>query len=248
MKRTFRASLLAIVLTVFILSSASAIAVDPTPSTNDANKVNGWAYVEVIASGPGTITLQFVSTRSFWSCFEYRTDGDTSQMTSATNYNGAITDGLYPYKCVNNSSTQVTLLASSYVEARMVFGAESDERFDWTMFTVPPVPAAPVTEWMWNKSMIKGEEIPMWKLTTVPHSWEQLMSKGLKVGAADWICWPFREGQFGWTGRIYQLTGETWTPLTTSITWTPNEEGRILACAKAPTAGTFALFGFWQPE
>ena len=73
------------------------------------------------------------------------------------------------------------------------------------------------------------------------------MSKGLKLSAADAICWPFREAQFGWTGRIYQQVGETWTPLSTTIAWTPSEEGKMHACAKAPGAGTYALFGFWQP-
>jgi hypothetical protein len=253
MKRTFRASLIAVILMVFVMTTVAAASV--TPSTNDDNKTKGWAYVEVVASGPGTITLQFVSTRLFASCFEYRTDGDTSQMTSATNYNPGITDGLYPAKCVNNSTRQVILTADSYVEVRMVFGAEGDERFGWTTFSVPPVTAAviapvaaPVINWIWNKSIVSGEEIPMWKLAAGPHSWEQLMSKGLKINAAVTICWPFREGQFGWTGRIYQLAGETWTPLATTIAWTPNGEGRIQACSKAPSAGTYALFGFWQPD
>lgn len=253
MKRTFRASMIAVILIVFVMTTAAAISV--TPSTNDINRTKGWAYVEVVASGPGTITFNFVSTRNFYSCFEYRTDGDTTQMTSPTNPNTAISDGKYPYKCVKNSSTQVTLLADTYVESRMVFGAESNERFGWTMFSVPPVPApiptpvpAPVLNWTWNKGIVSGEEVPMWKLTSIPHSWEQLMSKGLKIDAADKICWPFREAQFGWTGRIYQQTGETWTPLATTLTWTPNDEGKSQACAKAPSAGTYALFGFWQPD
>ena len=246
MKRTFRASLIAVILMVFVMTTVAAASV--TPSTNAANITKGWAYVEVMASGPGTITLQFVSTRNFYSCFEYRTDGDTTQMTSATNYNAGIADGLYPYKCVKNSSTQVTLLADSYVEARMVFGAEGDERFGWTMFSVPPVPAAPVIGWIWTGAIVEGQELPMWQFGTVPHSWEQLMSKGLKIKSADWICWPFRESQFGWTGRIYQQAGESWTPLVTTISWTPNAEGQLQACAKAPSAGTYALFGFWQPD
>jgi hypothetical protein len=249
MKRTFRASLIAVILMVFVMTTVAAASV--TPSTNAANITKGWAYVEMVASGPGTITLQFVSTRNFVSCFEYRTDGDTTQMTSPVNYNTGITDGLYPFKCVKNSTTTVTLLGNSYAEVRMVFGAESDERFNWTMFSIPPVPSpvsAPVVGWIWNKIIVSGEEIPMWKFTTTPHSWEQLMSKGLKINAADWICSPFREAQFGWTGRIYQQAGESWTPLVTTISWTPNAEGQLQACAKASSAGTYVLFGFWQPE
>jgi hypothetical protein len=111
-----------------------------TPSTNDANRSNGWAYVDVVA-GPGTATMTFHSTRSFYSCFEYRTDGDTSQRLTehgGNNYNTQITDGLYPYDCVSNSTDTLTVSAQAYVEIRMVFGAETDERFDWTRFEVLP--------------------------------------------------------------------------------------------------------------
>ena len=71
-----------------------------TPSTNDINRTNGWAHVNVLDVGPGFVTLEFVSTRPFYSCFEFRTDGDTSQILSehgGVNYNTLITDGLYPY-------------------------------------------------------------------------------------------------------------------------------------------------------
>jgi hypothetical protein len=107
-----------------------------TPSTNDANKAKGWAYVEQTYKGEGITTLKFVSTRSFYSCFEYRTDGDVSQKISDDNYNPDVTDGLYPYFCQNNNSREVSINAKYYVEVRMVFGAERDERFDWTKFDV----------------------------------------------------------------------------------------------------------------
>ena len=113
-----------------------------TPSTNDINRTNGWAHVDQTSVDVGEATLNFISTRAFYSCFEYRTDGDTSQKTSDTNYNTDITDGLYPYHCQNNNSNTYTITANEYVEVRMVFGAEADERFDWTRFDVlqPEVP------------------------------------------------------------------------------------------------------------
>jgi hypothetical protein len=131
-----------VVITVFtlgLLSVKSATALTPTPSTNDANRINGWAYVDQLSQGIGTTDLKFTSTRGFWSCFEYRTDGDTSQIISengGVNYNTNITDGLYPYYCERNSNETATIPASEYVEVRMVFGAETDERFDWTRFEV----------------------------------------------------------------------------------------------------------------
>jgi hypothetical protein len=122
---------------MFVVSPAIA----QTPSSNDANRDNGWAHFNVLdASMPGEVTIQFVSTRGFLSCFEYRTDGDTSQSTGA-NYNPAITDGLYPFVCVNNSTATRTFTANEYVEIRMVFGAEEDERFNWTRVDVIPSPA-----------------------------------------------------------------------------------------------------------
>lgn len=107
-----------------------------TPSTNEENRDLGWAHVNQESVEIGSTDLEFVSTRAFWSCFEYRTDGDTSQQISPNNFNAEITDGLYPYYCVNNSTRTETIEANEYVEVRMVFGAEKDERFDWTRFDV----------------------------------------------------------------------------------------------------------------
>jgi hypothetical protein len=131
--------LLATLLAFGLMAGTALAAVNAvTPSTNDINRTNGWAHVNEVA-GVGSVDLEFVSTREFYSCFEYRTDGDLTQSTG-DNYNTGITDGLYPYTCENNSSTELTLNASEYVEVRMVFGAETDERFDWTRFDVLPVP------------------------------------------------------------------------------------------------------------
>jgi hypothetical protein len=131
------AALVVAVLAMGVLALPALGAVNAvTPSTNDINRTNGWAHVNQLSMDPGQTELQFVSTRAFFSCFEYRTDGDESQKTSDTNPNPAITDGLYPFVCVNNSTAMRTLQAAEYVEVRMVFGAEADERFDWTRFDV----------------------------------------------------------------------------------------------------------------
>jgi hypothetical protein len=125
---------------VVSLAGAALADVNPvTPSTNDINRDLGWAHVDASNAAVGSVDLTFVSERAFWSCFEYRTDGDTSQIIAengGVNYNTDITDGLYPYTCQNNSSLTMTISASEYVEVRMVFGAETDERFDWTRFDV----------------------------------------------------------------------------------------------------------------
>lgn len=136
---------LTIVLALTLCSGSAFADVNPvTPSTNDQNLINGWAHVDQVATGDGYTDLEFISTRAFYSCFEYRTDGDTSQVIpqpgsdppNYDNYNTDVTDGLYPYFCQNNNSRMETIFANEYVEVRMVFGAERDERFDWTRFEV----------------------------------------------------------------------------------------------------------------
>lgn len=153
MKKTIAKFSLALLMTslILVLFAFSVIAeVNPvTPSTNDINKTMtpAWAHVNQLSVDVGSTDLEFVSERGYWSCFEYRSDGDTSQIISengGVNYNSGITDGLYPYYCLNNDSRTETIFANEYVEVRMVFGAEGDERFDWTRFDVippPPIPA-----------------------------------------------------------------------------------------------------------
>src|SRR3989344_972482 len=107
--KKFIAILTGVVLVFAFVLTAKAEINAVTPSTNDINRTNGWAHVNQISKGVGTTDLQFVSTRSFYSCFEYRTDGDTTQKTSDTNYNTLVTDGLYPYFCQNNNSSTHTI-------------------------------------------------------------------------------------------------------------------------------------------
>ncbi len=110
-----------------------------TPSTNEINKSKTptkWAHVNELSKNVGSVELEFVSERGFSSCFEYRTDGDISQVVSPTNPNTQITDGQYPDICLNNDTEVRTISANEYVEVRMVYGAEKDERFNWTRFDV----------------------------------------------------------------------------------------------------------------
>jgi len=125
-----------------------------TPSTNEINQTNGWAHFNVLDVEVGHVDLELVNPRSLWSCFEYRTDGDTTQKTSDINPNSDIVDGRYPSKCLNNNTSSLPLDANEYIEIRMVFGGETDERFDWTRFDVLPRPrVAEIT------SPATGEEV-----------------------------------------------------------------------------------------
>ena len=129
-----------IALALLIITTATVFAVYVPPSTNDINRTNGWAHVDELDKGIGWVELEFIQPRGFFACFEYRTDGDTSQKIADDNYNEFITDGLYPFYCLNNESLTEVFNANEYIEIRMVFGAEDDERFDWTRFDVIPLP------------------------------------------------------------------------------------------------------------
>jgi hypothetical protein len=120
---------------IFNIAGATTNAV--TPSTNDVNRDNGWAHFNVLETRVGEVDIEFVSTRAFLACFEFRSDNNPTTDTRS-NFNTNISDGLWPFVCVNNSTATKTLSAEEYVEIRMVFGAETDERFDWTRVDVLP--------------------------------------------------------------------------------------------------------------
>ncbi len=105
------------------------------PSTNDINRAKNWAHVNLVnIDQNGVMTFDFVQPRGFSSCIEIRTDGDTSQ-ASGTNYNAQIPDGLYPFRCrYAVGTTRFTVNPHKYVEFRLSFGSEKDERFNWTRF------------------------------------------------------------------------------------------------------------------
>lgn len=98
--------------------------------------------------------------------------------------------------------------------------------------------------WEWTSS-VGGHEIPMNTISLTKPEWGTLLTNGLYLTSPAKICHTFDGYQYGWSGDIYMLSGETWTMLTTSVDWVPTFEGKIMACAEAPSAGTYALFGYW---
>ena len=119
-----------------------------TPSTNEYNEANGWAHAVYVDVVVGQVTLRFVSTQTWISCFEWRID-DEAPTIGGPHYNPDITDGLWTFACVGNSSSDIPLTADQYVDIRMVFGDEghTDERFDWTRFYVLTKDACQAGDW-----------------------------------------------------------------------------------------------------
>ena len=140
---TMKKAMIGLLTVLLVLVGATAASAYVFPSTNEQNMLNGDPYVTNVSQGIGNVTLMFVNTHNFPVCFEYRTDGDTSQALNGSNYNPAIPD-LYPYTCLYTAGNEtMTFNASNYVEVRSVFGAERDYDFNWTRFDVlqPPTKA-----------------------------------------------------------------------------------------------------------
>lgn len=98
-------------------------------------------------------------------------------------------------------------------------------------------------------SWTAGEEVDVSQYVQMAPEWLQLLTKGVKLNAAGKICHPLRGGQYGWVGEIRQLKDNKWIKLTTVNEWVPNKEGTFMSCTQAPSAGTYALFGYYiAPE
>lgn len=100
-------------------------------------------------------------------------------------------------------------------------------------------------DWEWTNDSITGKEIHMGELTTPNADYVQLLSTAISLSGPSEICHSFRGGQFGWTGTIYKLSGGSWHELNTTTSWVPDTAGKLMACAYAPSEGTYALFGYY---
>jgi len=94
-----------------------------------------------------------------------------------------------------------------------------------------------------------GTEVAVDLTITSAPTWLQLLTNGVKITASAKICHPFNGGRYGWVGEIRQLVKGKWVKLATVNDWVPSTEGVFTACAQAPAAGIYALFGYWiRPE
>lgn len=109
-----------------------------------------------------------------------------------------------------------------------------------------PIPADDSEEWILSAAGVTGDLVPMPKITTQPGSWLQLMSDGVKLDGATQICQNFKKGHYGWVGNVYQLVNGAWVKLPTTSGWLTDGEGEYRVCAKAKSAGTYALFAYWK--
>ena len=76
--------------------------------------------------------------------------------------------------------------------------------------------------------------------------WLQQLSGGIIINQAEKICYPFRGGQFHWVPQILQLRDGKWLKVATDKEYLAGAEGSLFACASTNSAGTFALFGYYD--
>lgn len=78
-----------------------------------------------------------------------------------------------------------------------------------------------------------------------PKSYMQLLGEIVEATDKGVICHPFRGGEYGWSGNIYQLDNGKWNKKTTYFMWVPDLEGTFMACTKGIPGGIYALFGVY---
>ena len=85
-------------------------------------------------------------------------------------------------------------------------------------------------------------------LTAAPApEWLHLMTTdGVVVKEPTQLCHELGGGKFHWVGEIRELKGDRWVKLETTSHWSPDEEGVLMVCAQAPSAGTYALFAYYN--
>jgi hypothetical protein len=107
-------------------------------------------------------------------------------------------------------------------------------------------PSSDIAEGDWTT----GSSLDVSRLMDEKLDWLQLLSTtGVSMTKAGELCHPLRGGQFGWVGEIREYKDAHWIKIATTNGWVPNVEGSYMACAKAPEAGIYALFGYYvQPE
>lgn len=127
-----------------LVNAGSAGAYD-FPSTNDQNRAAGLPHVDLVSTGPGTVTLSFINPKRTNAAFEYRIDGvDVGTETHPV----VIGDVIHPNYCSDarnpapngcgSSPVIVTFHANATVEVRLALGGERDWDFDWVTFAVGP--------------------------------------------------------------------------------------------------------------
>lgn len=76
-------------------------------------------------------------------------------------------------------------------------------------------------------------------------NWLQRFSDGIKINTPNQICYNFRYGDYKWIPQIRLYKDNSWVKIPTTTSRIFGEERPLYACAEAPRAGIYALFGYY---
>jgi hypothetical protein len=103
-----------------------------SPSSNANNEANGRPYYSLDTVGTDTtVTYHARTTGAGVLCFETRVDGELNTVAGPNPLQPPIDDGRWVQNCVNSTDATRVVSDASLIEIRAVYGAESDERFNW---------------------------------------------------------------------------------------------------------------------
>ncbi|PKN99524.1 MAG: hypothetical protein CVU42_07365 [Chloroflexi bacterium HGW-Chloroflexi-4] len=90
----------------------------------------------------------------------------------------------------------------------------------------------------------RGNEVSLDFVTYPRPSWLDSYSNGIQVTTYGEICHPFPAGEAKMVSEIRQLKDGLWVRLPTTFRVIPEVDGVYSACAIAPEAGIYTLFGY----
>lgn len=100
--------------------------------------------------------------------------------------------------------------------------------------------------WVLPGSTASFTTINVDKVAKSAPTWLQQLSEGVVITTPVKICYPFAGGKHYWVPQIMQLNAGKWSKVDTQTASLYGVEAEEYACATPKTAGTFALFGFYN--
>jgi len=95
----------------------------------------------------------------------------------------------------------------------------------------------------WNTGTVVDVDL---SAAPAPEWLELMTTSAVVVKEPTEICHELGGGKYHWVGEIRKLMGDRWVKLETTGHWSPDEEGVFMVCAQAPSAGTYALFAYYN--
>ena len=189
------------------------------------------SYLQLITNGikttaPALICHDFKGAGFNW-VGEIRrlVDNTWVKVKTTTDIIPAPSEGIYQACAQTNYAGTYALFAYYHVPT------EDDVAEDMVMVEKPG---------LWSR----GNVVPLDFVTYPRPSWLDSYSTGIEVTSYGEICHPFPAGNADMVSEIRQLKDGLWVRLPTTFRVIPEVDGVYSACAIAPEAGIYTLFGY----